>query len=154
MLDAGNPLTEEDFEILQQNQTSTGKIILAANKCDLPAAWTREDLPGDPLSSTLLHVSAKFGKGLDELKQAMTSLTGSCDIPGDNGLITQLRHKLALEKAQTNLQAALAGLQANQSPEFTAFELTEALNALDEITGRKIQDEVLLTIFSSFCIGK
>jgi tRNA modification GTPase len=40
------------------------------------------------------------------------------------------------------------------SVEFAAFDLREALDNLDEITGKKINDEVLDKIFSSFCIGK
>jgi len=58
-----------------------------------------------------------------------------------------MRHKLALEKALANLTAAGKILGVGHSPELAAFELTEALDALDEITGRKIQDDVLAKIF-------
>ncbi len=155
LLDGSKPLTTEDHRILQQNQHRPEKIILAVNKCDLPSAWTPEHLPGYSASEIhLLNISAKFGDGLGDLKQTMTSLAGVSDVATDSGLLTQARHKLALEKTRTHLQTVISDLQAGQSPEFIAFELTEALNALDEITGRKIQEEVLSRIFSSFCIGK
>jgi tRNA modification GTPase len=61
---------------------------------------------------------------------------------------------MALEKALTNILTAKNNILNGMSPEFTAFDLREALDNLDEITGRKINDEILDKIFSSFCIGK
>lgn len=106
-----------------------------------------------PLPLTL-DISAKFGSGLIELKQAIARMPGASNPSGDSAMITQLRHKIALEKALANLEAARENLQAGLSPEFPAFELREAIDMLDEITGQKIQEEVLDKIFSSFCIGK
>ena len=102
----------------------------------------------------MLKISAKFGDGLDALKKALTDLTGSGDAISDDGMITRLRHKLSLEKAITRLAAADNCISSGQSSEFAAFELHEALEALDEITGKKIHDDILHKIFSSFCIGK
>lgn len=155
LLDGSQPLTPEDRHILEQNKNRADKVILAVNKADLPQAWSPDQIETFfPPASHFLSISAKFGDGLDRLKKAITDLAGSGEITGDGGMITQLRHKLALEKALINLTAAGEGLNADRSPEFAAFELREALDALDEITGGKIQDEVLHRIFSTFCIGK
>ena len=155
LLDGSKPLTPEDRHVLDQNKNRNCRIVIAVNKSDLPAAWTTDQIPDHSLLNLKwLKISAKSGDGLDALKQTMTDLTGSSDIQSDGGMITQLRHKLALEKAQACLKAARESLQAGQSPEFAAFELREALDALDEITGQKISDDVLARIFASFCIGK
>jgi tRNA modification GTPase len=53
-----------------------------------------------------------------------------------------------------NIQAAKEAIEHGESPEIASFELREALDNLDEITGKKINDEVLDKIFSSFCVGK
>ncbi|HBJ75278.1 MAG TPA: hypothetical protein DDY86_07185, partial [Syntrophaceae bacterium] len=119
------------------------------------AVWNADQIIGNLLPGVkFFKISAKFGDGLEALRAALTDLNGSRDIPDDGGIITQMRHKLALEKALANLTAAGEILGAGHSPELAAFELTEALDALDEITGRKIQDDVLAKIFSTFCIGK
>jgi tRNA modification GTPase len=65
-----------------------------------------------------------------------------------------MRHKMALEKALANVRTAKNNILNGMSPEFAAFDLREALDNLDEITGKKINDEILDKIFSSFCIGK
>lgn len=154
LFDGSKPLTDEDFQILEQSQTYDVKILTAVNKCDLPSAWNNL-LPDHPLyGKSLLSLSAKFGIGLEDLKKALTGSTDSGEAPAEGVMITRLRHKQALEKALNRLRAAQTCLTAGQSPEFTAFELSEALNALDEITGKKISEDVLARIFSSFCIGK
>ena len=81
-------------------------------------------------------------------------MTGCGEDIRDDVMITQMRHKLSLEKAVARLAAANNCISTGQSSEFTAFELHEALEALDEITGKKVQDDILHKIFSSFCIGK
>lgn len=154
LFDGSKPLTDEDFQILEQSQNYDVKILMAVNKCDLPSAWANL-LPDHPLyGKPLLRLSAKFGNGLEDLRQAITGLTDPGEAQAEGVMITRLRHKLALEAARNSLQAAQTCLTTGQSPEFAAFELSEALNALDEITGKKISEDVLARIFSSFCIGK
>jgi tRNA modification GTPase len=92
---------------------------------------------------------------MEELKNIIIDLSGGGDDKNiGSAMITNMRHKLALEKAQKNIQAAKESLVGGMSPEFAAFDLREALDNLDEITGKKINDEILDKIFSSFCIGK
>jgi len=45
-------------------------------------------------------------------------------------------------------------ISRQESPEFTALELREALTHLGEITGAVDTEDVLGAIFSSFCLGK
>jgi len=154
LLDCSKPLTNEDKAIIDKNKD--GNIIVAINKIDLPPAWeinTIEHLFSR--DKRVLKISAKFGTGLDELKKTIIDLSGSDDDKNTgSAMITNMRHKLAMEKAHKNIQAAKESIEGGMSPEFAAFDLREALDNLDEITGKKINDEILDKIFSSFCIGK
>jgi tRNA modification GTPase len=154
MLDGSKPLTKEDKEIIAKNKNS--KILVAINKIDLPSSWeisTIEKLL--PPGQKILKISAKFGMGLEELKNFIVDISGNADEENTgNVMITNMRHKLALEKAHKNIQAAKKSILGGMSLEFAAFDLREALDNLDEITGKKINEEVLDKIFSSFCIGK
>jgi len=154
LLDCSKPLTNEDKAIIDKNKD--GNIIVAINKIDLPPAWeinTIEHLFSR--DKRVLKISAKFGTELDELKKTIIDLSGSGDDKNTgSAMITNMRHKLAMEKAHKNIQAAKESIEGGMSPEFAAFDLREALDNLDEITGKKINDEILDKIFSSFCIGK
>jgi tRNA modification GTPase len=154
ILDGSKPLTNEDKVIIDKNRD--GNIIAAINKIDLPPAWeinTIEHLFSR--DKNILKISAKFGSGLEELKSTIIDLSGSGDDKNTgSAMITNMRHKLAMEKALKNIQAAKESIVGGMSSEFAAFDLREALDNLNEITGKKINDEILDKIFSSFCIGK
>jgi tRNA modification GTPase len=154
MLDVSKPLTDEDKIIIDKNKS--GGIIVTINKMDLPQAWgikTIEKL--FPPEAKFLEISAKSGNGLKELKNTIMNLFVSNEIKNTgSAMITNMRHKLAIEKAFKNIQNAKESIANGMSAEFAAFDLREALDNLDEITGKKINDEILDKIFSSFCIGK
>ncbi len=69
-------------------------------------------------------------------------------------IITQIRHKTALEKTAAHLLQARESIAEGLSAEFAAFDIREALGSLGEITGMTSAEEVLDRIFSTFCIGK
>lgn len=154
MLDVSKAITDEDHMIIEKNQTAN--MIAVLNKIDLPRAWeTRTVEKLFPPETTFLEISAKSGTGLESLKKTILDVS-LCEHADDAGevVIANLRHKMALEKALSNIQKAKDNIMSGLSEEFVAFDLREALDNLDEITGKKINDEILDKIFSSFCIGK
>ncbi len=154
VLDGSAPLSPEDEEIIIKNKNAN--TLIAVNKSDLPAVWDVKKIANLLESQKkVVKISAKFNVGLDELKKGIIDACGA-PVKPDTGavMIANLRHKQALERAQKNIAAALEAISRNDSPEITAFELREAIDNLDEITGRKIDEDVLDKIFSSFCIGK
>ena len=154
LLDGSKPITTEDREVIQKNKS--GNILVAINKTDLQPAWNTDDITGClPQDAKIIHISAKFGTGLEKLKNILVdSCISENPTNTDSAMITNMRHKMALERSLENVAAAKNSIITGMSPEFAAFDLREALDNLDEITGRKINDEILDKIFSSFCIGK
>jgi tRNA modification GTPase len=154
MLDVSKPLADEDKIIIDKNKS--GNIIVAINKIDLPRALETKKIDKlFPPEARIMEISAKSGAGLEELKKTIMNLSvcGENEISG-GAMIINLRHKLAMENACKNIQAAKESIGRGMSAEFAVFDLREALDNLDEITGKKINDEILDKIFSSFCIGK
>lgn len=154
MLDVGKQLTDEDKIIIGKNKS--GLIIAAINKIDLPRKWEADALKKlFPAGTKIMEISAKSGNGLEELKNTIIDLfVSSKDEYAGSVMITNLRHKLAIENAFKNIKNARENISHGISAEFAAFDLREAIDCLDEITGRKINDDILDKIFSSFCIGK
>jgi tRNA modification GTPase len=154
MLDVSKPLEDEDKIIIDKNKS--GKIIAAVNKTDLPRAWETKIIEKlFPPEANITEISAKSGDGLEELKKTILDLSATGESEESGGaMIINLRHKLAIEKACKNIQTAKDSITRGMSAEFAAFDLREALDNLDEITGKRINDEILDKIFSSFCIGK
>lgn len=84
----------------------------------------------------------------DELVKAAPKL------PEDSILVTNLRHKQALDLALTDIQRSIQSLEFNLPGDLIAEDLRQCLSHLSEIIGQVTNDEVLGNIFSHFCIGK
>jgi tRNA modification GTPase len=153
LLDGSKPLTREDTDVF--SGISSKKHLIVINKTDLPAAWNTNDLDHLLPGSNILCISSKIGTGIEALKEALIARTVHDQVENTGTvMIVNLRHKIALEKAYINIERAKENISRNVSMELTAFDLHEALDNLDEITGIKINDKILENIFSSFCIGK
>ena len=69
-------------------------------------------------------------------------------------VVTNIRHKLALDRAAASLDRAAGILAGNQPLEIFAIELRDAVDSIGEITGAVATEEILNRIFNDFCIGK
>jgi len=148
VIDASEPLKDSDREII--NLLSGKEAMVVANKSDLPR---QAELDG--LSWPQVSTSALTGEGLEELEQRMVdTVLGGKVFTSDALLVSNPRHKSALERAQSYLEQALSSIEARMPDDFVTIDLTAALNALGEITGETVTDELLETIFSNFCVGK
>jgi tRNA modification GTPase len=148
VIDTSEPLADADRQIMELLRDKA--ILVAANKCDLPCQAEVKELPWE-----VVFTSALSDEGLAELEQKMiATIFGRKVLTSDALLVTNPRHKNALERAEAHLTSALSSLEAGIPDDFITIDLTAALNALGEITGERVQEELLETIFSQFCIGK
>jgi tRNA modification GTPase len=126
--------------------------MIVLNKDDLPRRLHTERLE-HLQSAGIYSVSAKFGSGVEELKNGLRKilLGATAEAPV---VITNLRHKSALIRCENALQNAEISICQNLSAEFVAVDLGGAKEALEEIIGKVDNDEILERVFSQFCIGK
>jgi len=148
LIDISQPITDSDREILGLIGEKVALVV--ANKCDLPHQSKPEELGRETV-----YTSALSGEGLSQLEEKMVELAlgGKVVVP-DAPMVNNPRHKDALERAAETLAQALQDLDAGMPDDFVTIHLTASLNALGEITGETVQEDLLETIFANFCIGK
>lgn len=148
VIDSSEPLAPSDRELT--DLLAEKAVLVAANKCDLIPRAETDELPWLRVST-----SALTGDGLTELESGMVnSVLGGRVLTSDALLVTNPRHKEALLRAERHLGQAQRAIEEILPDDFVTIDLTAALNALGEITGETVTDELLETIFSQFCIGK
>ena len=105
-----------------------------------------------------LWISARTGAGLEQLTQRIREIAGGAESAGRGAgggtFSARQRHVEALRSAEGHLSAGRATLLESQAGELLAEELRLAQQALGEITGEMLPDDLLGQIFSTFCIGK
>jgi len=97
-------------------------------------------------------ISALTGAGIVDLVAHIAVLACERVAPDDGPVITQARHRTALEECVRCLQDYLT--QDILAAELAAEDLRRAAQALGRITGRVDAEQVLGQIFARFCIGK
>lgn len=156
VLDGSAPLTEEDKEILAH--TVNKKRIIVINKMDLGKVIEKDlNAQGSPTVWT----SATRGGGIEELKKTIRqTILGPGNSPSLMGegkreaVVTNVRHKAALEKARIDLRHFLESAGQRLPLEIQAIHLRGAIDLLGEITGAVTTEDLLDRIFNEFCIGK
>jgi tRNA modification GTPase len=150
ILDGSMPLTLDDQALLQE--TEAKNILIAVNKSDLPQALKIEALVQSGVKP-IASVSAKSGAGIDGLKKKLRELVIDSEIES-TAVLTNLRHRNALSRAEDSLKNAMTALEDGFAAEFVAVDLTGVCEALEEIIGGITNEEILERIFREFCIGK
>ena len=153
VLDVSGPAHEEDQSLAAELETLDVPVWLVLNKIDLLNPHRLEASPPHSLFSGVSRVSAKTGEGLPALEKNLGDLLlGGAAISPDQGMITRAHQRDSLRRAATCVDRVLDNFGA--SPELLSIDLREAVQALGEITGETTPEDVLETIFSTFCIGK
>ena len=144
-----NVLNEAEADVAEINHKN---VLIIGNKCDL-------FISNKPTASDgavgLAAISCKTKAGIKELKKRLVRQIES-NLPDlTSGIVvTSARHAQKLRAAIQNIKSARQKILQNETPELTAFDLRSAASAIDEITGRICNDDILDKIFAKFCIGK
>ena len=151
LFDGSEPHRQEDLDLMDIIKDK--KAVVVISKADLPLRLSVGTIMAD--GGPLLSLSTVTGEGVEQLKTAIIESNIHDWKEGHEGLVvTNMRHKTALDSAAESLQRAAGLLSGNEPLELFSIEMREALNRIGEITGAITTDDILDKIFSSFCIGK
>jgi len=143
VLDATVGVTEEDRQWLQELPQE--KRVVLWNKIDLPSPHHR---PPEALS-----ISAKEKIGLHDLHHLLQH-TLHKKSSQEELFLTNIRHQQILKTALEFVAWVIKGLQKGSPVEFLLSDIRSALTELGAIIRIDIEEGLLSTIFSKFCIGK
>lgn len=136
---------------------SDKRLVIVINKIDKADKDVTDKLKRDIAldeKDSLLFISAKEHKGLDELRDRLGVLAESGRIESEDVIVTNIRHSEALKHVSESLGRVISGLEDQLPEDLVAMDIRQAIYYLGEITGEITSDEILGNIFRNFCIGK
>jgi len=156
ILDLSLGITPEDQVFLEK--IAAEKVLILGNKIDLMTEEEREierKIKEKLAGYRVLLISATEKIGIQELEEEIKNIffTEGREIK-DEVLLTNVRHKTALEQAQEAIASAQHSIGEGMPSDFVALDLKTVLDFLGEITGETVDEEIINQIFSQFCLGK
>ena len=149
LFDGSQPLDDEDDEIFKLLPNRDAIILLT--KSDLPQVTTAA-LIAEKIPAQVIEISLKSGAGTDKLLNAITERVGTIDF--EMSFVRDEREANLLRRAVNHLREAQATIKAGVGIDFVSIDLRAALEALSELTGESVSEDVISEIFSKFCVGK
>jgi tRNA modification GTPase len=144
-------LAAADLVLFCEEAADAGSAaFLAQVRAPVVVVRTKVDLSGGD------GVSVVTGAGLDTLRKRLAEVAfGQLLALGDvEPVVTRARHRGALERALTELDAFGTARAAGIDAAATATHLRAAVLALDDLIGVVTPDDVLDRVFATFCVGK
>ena len=148
LCDGSQKLTEEDQEIIRLCMDAPNAIALI-NKSDLGKTVQPGELP----FMTILPVSIKEGTGLELLPEVLEEMFGG-GMPCDGSILTNARQYDACRRAYESMLESLKGLKLGQTPDAVLTDVEAAMEAMGEVTGATVREDITARIFERFCVGK
>ena len=146
--DGSRPLTREDEDIMDLCQEKENAIAVI-NKCDL----AREVVPSDLPFMMVVPLCAKTGEGLNQLADAVDALFEN-DTPCDGSILTNARQYDACRRAHESMLRAMQALDLGLTPDAVLTDVEQAMEAMGEVTGATVREDITNRIFERFCVGK
>ena len=135
----------------KQNKPETNKTIYVLNKSDLMTK--KEKMETQKKHPGWIIISAKNKVGLNQLKRKTEKILKTKTKSNDTTFLLSKRQQEALIKSKKHLQEAIKKENLFEL-EIVAYNIRLSLNEFDWVLGKTTTDELLDTVFSSFCVGK
>ena len=148
LCDGSQKLTQEDRDIIELCMDAPNAIALI-NKSDLGKTVQPGELP----FMTILPVSIKEGTGLELLPEVLEEMFGG-GMPCDGSILTKARQYDDCRRAYEAMLESLKGLELGQTPDAVLTDVEAAMEAMGEVTGATVREDITARIFERFCVGK
>ncbi len=148
VLDGSSPIEEEDKEALM----GLAPHIVVLSKGDLPSVVSADMALSQFPDAQALSICAPKGEGLDALKAALVAFAPMDG--AESSMLSQARHVQAAHRACASLDDAIHSIDDGLPLDMCGVDLSAALDALGEITGETMSEQVINEVFARFCVGK
>ena len=153
ILDSSRALSDEDREIMDLIDQEKSLVVL--NKIDLDRVITLEEIEEKLPHAVIVETSMATQEGINLIEEKIEEkVYGGSVSQGSSMMVTNVRHKNILEKAEKSIADAIGMVQMMEALEFIEIDVNSCYEALGEIIGETVLDDIINEVFTRFCLGK
>lgn len=150
VFDGSIPLDSDDLELLEKIKAMPA--IAVVNKSDLENRLDVDRIK-EYVPNTV-EISAKSGKGLTLLTENVEKLCGTENFNPSEPILANERQLYKVKDSVSALEECVTALKTGFGLDAVSVALSDAIDSLLEITGKKASDKVIDAVFETFCVGK
>ena len=148
IIDGSSRLGAEDMKIHERIEGLPHLVV--ANKQDIAS-----DVDPALVELGPIWVSAQTGVGIENLRENIARILGGDRAQSfGESILTTARQNETVSNAMVSLAAGETALRNGTPHEMALLDIYQGLSSLNELTGETTTEDILGTIFSTFCIGK
>jgi tRNA modification GTPase len=138
------------------DQPEFNKGIVLINKTDRATDGQLEKCRSFYGNYRQLEISLYRKEGLTAVFEAVKTAFEKGSRQGVSGgmILTNLRHKQLVDKAEEVLERGLSQYRSGMPLDCITYDMWQCAGFLGEITGEAVSDEIIDSIFERFCLGK
>ena len=150
VFDSSTQLSIEDHEIIKKVEDKPAIAII--NKTDLESkidlAFLKQKF------KTIIFISAKEHESIKLLESAIKEQISGYAFDMSAGMIATERQRACATNAKQYIEESIAALHEGMTLDAVTVSIEASIEALLELTGGRITEEIVNEVFSHFCVGK
>jgi len=154
VLDGSKPFDKDDQAVLNLLKNRVDDTIIVVNKSDLVEKISTDNLQKIYDKNKFIKYSCIDKKDINVLLEKIYNICGLQDKTDNSSMLINARQYNLLCELKNKLEETLSVVIKADQDEIVSFQAQESLKIINEILGVDIKDDILISIFSKFCIGK
>ena len=150
VFDGSQELGEDDFNLIQKVHGTP--CVAIVNKSDLPKKIDLQYIKDRFRHFVIL--SATTGKGLDKLRKEVADVLETANLDPSQGILFTERQRDTARRALECVKEAQDALKCGMTFDAITVSIEGAVSALLELTGERVTETVVDSVFHHFCVGK
>ena len=152
VFDASAPLTAEDMAIAEKCARRPALAVL--NKNDLTDSTETAAAQLAPYYKKVVSLCAREAASLHTLSAAVAEILGTARLDPNAAQLCSARQYAAAVRARDAVAEAIASQRDGFGLDAAAVCITDALQALCDLTGENAAESTIDEVFATFCVGK
>lgn len=150
VFDSSAELDGDDYKLIDKLKGK--KAIAVINKNDLPSLINKAYI--ENAFSQIVYISALDNTSVKKLSEEIKEAVAINKLDCSSAIIATERQREAACRAENSVAEAISALECGMTLDAVTVMTEDAVSALAELTGERVTDEVVNSVFSHFCVGK